>query len=330
MHYQIYWDLLFFNAIAWSFCSLCLTNQKNWHASGLGRILVAAILFGGGFTVICFLPLSAAWKVILGVALPWGTTRYAFPAGRGFEFRRILETYLTCTILWGSGVALAYRGITVLWPEGAGMMTLLLLEGLLFLVGSKWIARQKRQHGRMGKAKLVNRENVLWVKAFVDTGNTLLEPISGKPACVLDGAMDSILFTERDLFRVIPYHGVGVEKGVLKGYLLPELELELEGTRIRRRNVYVAVGLRSVMQGKEACLLVHPQVLEDHVREGRKRKGEQTKNDDAAATAGEITVPLDQTGKKECRKTDGRSVLHRRGGHPAAAIGAGEGSANDK
>ena len=42
-------------------------------------------------------------------------------------------------------------------------------------------------------------------------------------------------------FRAIPYHSIGKKRGILQGYLLPELKIEIDGEVKLCRDVYVAV-----------------------------------------------------------------------------------------
>ena len=110
-------------------------------------------------------------------------------------------------------------------------------------------------------ATLINGTKKICVKAILDTGNSLKEPISGKPTCVLDGLTAKQLWTGEDLFRAVPWHGVGDARGILKAYFLPELRLDLGGLVKVVRNVYVAVAPEEG-KTKDACLIIQPKILE--------------------------------------------------------------------
>lgn len=79
------------------------------------------------------------------------------------------------------------------------------------------------------------------VTALIDSGNSLTEPISGKPVSIIDRGVFCELWEQNAPFRAIPYRSIGKKHGILQGYLLPELKIEMEGIEKRFENVYVAV-----------------------------------------------------------------------------------------
>jgi len=106
---------------------------------------------------------------------------------------------------------------------------------------------------------LFYRGQKLRVQALLDSGNGLYEPISGKPVSVIDRNVFRTLWGEEEIpFRAIPYHSIGKSRGILKGYLLPEMELEVDGVSKRLANVYVAVGEES----GNVPVIVNPALLD--------------------------------------------------------------------
>ena len=71
--------------------------------------------------------------------------------------------------------------------------------------------------------------------------NSLVEPISGKPVSVVEQAIIAGLWKDDALYRVIPYHSVGKKRGILKAYCLPELRIEIGGILKSCEDIYVAV-----------------------------------------------------------------------------------------
>jgi stage II sporulation protein GA (sporulation sigma-E factor processing peptidase) len=79
------------------------------------------------------------------------------------------------------------------------------------------------------------------VTALVDSGNSLVEPISGKPVSVISkDTLNKLRGNEQDIYRAIPYRSIG-RSGILKGYLMQEVEIKLNGVTKVCRDVYVAV-----------------------------------------------------------------------------------------
>ena len=98
--------------------------------------------------------------------------------------------------------------------------------------------------------------------AIIDTGNSLIEPISGKPVCVLGSCGASKIWTAEELWRIVPWHGLGMERGMMKAYLLPVLKIELSGMVKTVKRVYVAVEEKEEHGEEGSFLIIPPGVLE--------------------------------------------------------------------
>ncbi|MBO5292700.1 MAG: sigma-E processing peptidase SpoIIGA [Lachnospiraceae bacterium] len=81
---------------------------------------------------------------------------------------------------------------------------------------------------------------------LVDSGNSLKEPISGYPVCLMEKtALGDFLPEEYRLahperFRVVPFHSVGKEHGLLKGFLVEEIIVHKPEGEEGKKNVFLA------------------------------------------------------------------------------------------
>lgn len=67
------------------------------------------------------------------------------------------------------------------------------------------------------------------VTALLDTGNFLVEPISGKPVSVLEETYLAGYLPEsewEDGFRLIPYRSVGRRHGMMRGLVFDQMEVK--------------------------------------------------------------------------------------------------------
>lgn len=271
MRYEIYYDTLFFELLFWNGCVLWLTNRSLWSPAGKKRLLGGGMLGALSFVGILFLPMNAALKLgamMLGSCLMLGS---AFPIKGLRSFLKVMERYWVCAVLLGSAVLLLTKLLSPLMENGQGaeLQSLLLgrkkalemvLEVLITFFGSMFL-RKRACHACEGEAVLFQGGKKKRVKVLVDSGNSLYEPISGKPVCILDEETAKDLWTKEDLFRVIPYRAVGVEKGILRGYLLSGMRLEMGGPAKEINKVYVAIGPRTLLGEKDGCLIMHPDLL---------------------------------------------------------------------
>ena len=103
------------------------------------------------------------------------------------------------------------------------------------------------------------------VRAFVDTGNHLADPVSGAPVSVISRktaqCMLSCFMPEK--YHVIPYRSVGKDKGILHAYEIPEIIIESERQEIRKEHVIVAICDAGISEESVYQMILHPRLLED-------------------------------------------------------------------
>ena len=115
---------------------------------------------------------------------------------------------------------------------------LLLLAGGFYLAAALLAANVLRHgSGEIYRLSLFGGAHTIHVNALYDTGATLTDPISGYPVVILDGSRAADLLNlpigrdaffdpagllpmlakkcPQDAFRLVPYHAVGVEDGML-------------------------------------------------------------------------------------------------------------------
>lgn len=105
----------------------------------------------------------------------------------------------------------------------------------------------------------------LRVRAFLDTGNHLTDPVGEKPVCVISrklaGQIASCFRPEK--YHAVPYRSIGRDRGVLHAYELPELVIEDEGRSIRKEHVIVAICNAGIPEESIYQMILHPRLLED-------------------------------------------------------------------
>ena len=124
--------------------------------------------------------------------------------------------------------------------------------GVLTLVFQR-LARHSASDMELVDIKLILGDRSIGLTALVDTGNTLTDPVSGRPVMVAEGERAGPLFPRehrpgpndladpaaglarlgtgewRGRFRLLPYRSVGVDRGLLLAVRLDALELDGQG-----------------------------------------------------------------------------------------------------
>ena len=214
--------------------------------AALGGLYAAAVFFPGmGFLTHPLCKLGAA---VLMLLTGFGGSR---------RLLRVTLVFFGLACAFGGGIfaigLLGGRGLTlrngVLY---SGMdLRVLLLSAAVCYVALTMVFRRTARHGRREvlPAVLTLEGRRVAVNALVDTGNTLTDPVTGRPVMVAEGSrLSPLLPGERVLdekalrdpvgtlerlsrggrgrrFRLLPYQAVGVECGML-------LALRLDDARV--------------------------------------------------------------------------------------------------
>lgn len=210
----------------------------------------------------------AALGILLGTA---GMLCAAFPV-RGLRMLlKLLERLALYTFGLGGGLLFLFR----LFPSARGAMASVpgvLGAGAVFLL-LYWRFREGIGTGEgLCRAVLRRGGERAETVALIDSGNSLIEPISGKPVCVADRELyDRLWQGEEAGFRAVPYHSVGRKRGILRAYLLPELSVEAGGMEIRLADVYIAVADEGIggADDKSVKMIIHPGLLMEGRGKGR-------------------------------------------------------------
>lgn len=263
MHYEIYIDTLFLLNFCMNLYLLELTNCILHHTATWKRILFGAFL-GAAVGVLPFilpvnLGLAAGAGFLLSALLMGAVT---FRVARIQAYLQVLEYLLLLTILLGAVLLYILKRlpqnihIPVLWIFLAG--------GFCFLGIRRLLSRHCLKDCEC-KVTLSSSKARVKVNALIDTGNTLIEPISGAPVAVLDkNVFDNLFFEEKPGgFRVIPYRSIDKKAGILPGYLIPEVRIEWKGFCRVFQNIYVGVRKQDMEKQEKYKMIINPDMLKE-------------------------------------------------------------------
>lgn len=247
MYYEIYIDSLFLVNFVMNLYLLILVNTGVYRTATRLRLLLGAAMGAVVYLLPFFLGGSVWLKILIGMIV--GTCLMifvAFPINSLRAFWKITERLLCMSFLMGGGVLFLLQRAPVIRRHTQGIFGVMGAGAFVFLLVA-YLQEQKRKKNYTCRVTLSGRDGKMKVAALVDSGNSLVEPISGKPVSVIDKSVFYGLWREPpELYRVIPYHSIGKKRGMLKGYLLSEIQIEVEGVTKSCRDVYVAVSEESI------------------------------------------------------------------------------------
>lgn len=106
------------------------------------------------------------------------------------------------------------------------------------------------------------------MRGLLDTGNSLVEPISKKAVCIvgreaLEGMQKEF---QPQKFRVIPYHSVGKENGILCGFEMDRLIIDTDERKVIIEKPMIGISEVPVGSLSTYQMILQPELL----REGEK------------------------------------------------------------
>lgn len=217
----VYGEMLFMENAVIGAAILYLTGQVHGISiqNGKGRLLMAlGSLMCGLFSFIVFVPVKMPLTIVAEGAFAWLLAKVVYGKAR------IAVTFVVITWVMG-GISLALLMVTKheCMVSGTGIYTGDLKAGMLaiFICLSfaaikqmlKVIESKKLHEQNTYEATIKVGDESVVVKAFVDTGNCLKDPIGGKPVAIADEKLWRKL-RERgcvcgERYALIPYKTVG-------------------------------------------------------------------------------------------------------------------------
>lgn len=270
---EIYIDSLFLVNFVMNLYLLLLVNRSVYRTATRLRLCLGAAV-GAVIFLIPFLVGGVVWlKIAISLLAGTGIMIFtAFPINSVKAFFQIAEKLLISSFLMGGGMVFLIKRVPLL---SANMQSIFGVMGIGAFIYMVFAYFQERRLGKSNICRVIltGNDGKMKIAALLDSGNSLIEPISGKPVSVVEKSVFYGLWKEPpQLYRAIPYHSIGKQKGILKGYLLPEIQIEVDGICKTCKEVYIAVSEESItgeaisskeMDNKEACvkMIVNPVLL---------------------------------------------------------------------
>lgn len=267
MYYELYVDSLFLVNFVMNLYLLLLTNRSLFYTATRTRVIFGAAL-GAGLYFLQFFCAGPIWWRTLAGFLP-GTVvmiLVTFRVRHIYAFLEIAEKMVLYAVLMGGTMLLLAKKVKWIAMRIAGIGGILGIGALLYLLFG-YLCERRRRVEKLCRVTLNGKGSKLTVMALIDSGNSLVEPISGKPVCIVENGILAGLFDmENSLYRAIPYRSIGKRRGILKGYLMPEIQIECNGVMKVCRDVYVAVCEEYISEARDegGCrvkMILHPDLL---------------------------------------------------------------------
>lgn len=271
----IYLDIVILENICMNFIILFATGIINKTKIKYGRIFLASLL-GGVYAVVSYMDILEIYsnifvKILLSICMVY----IAFKSEKiKILFKQLLIFYLTSFTFGGVSFALLYfvKPQNIFMRNGVYTGTypikIVLISGIIgfavLIIAFKVIKGRINKNNMYCQIKINLFENYKTVKAVIDTGNFLKDPITGVPVIVvekealtgflnkeiidnvekiingsIDGKMDISTYSSR--IRLIPFSSLGRKNGLLLGISVDNVEIEFEEVSRKIENVIIGI-----------------------------------------------------------------------------------------
>ena len=268
--YQIYIESFFLINLVFLYSIWNITAAVLSCSVTQKRLLMVSVL---GAFVVClflFLPMVMWSRLVFGsLASMFLGIGFLFPKRKRYSV--VVMVICITSVLLGGSLSLLQKWN---WMKEASLFKISALS-LLFSIGSKFIvekfffARQKLLY----PVTLIDEDMEIHMTALLDTGNGLIEPISKKPVCLVgknvfeenrakEGGRKEF---QPQKFRVIPYHSVGKENGILSGYEMDRLIIDTDERKVIIEKPMIGISDVPVSGNDSYQMILQPELLREGV-----------------------------------------------------------------
>ena len=220
------------------------------------------------------------------------------PKGVKILSKQLIIFYLTSFVFGGCAFALLYfiKPQDILMRNGVYVGTypikIALLGGIvgfiITYIAFRIVKTKLRRKDILYNIEITLQEKRLKVKAMLDTGNLLKDPISKMPVIVVEkeqlysllpiqlldhieewiGGDEKFLnqIEEKELtarFRIIPFSSVGKQNGLMLGFKADQVEIEKEEDMQVRKDVIIGIFNQKLSKDKRYSALIGLDLLEE-------------------------------------------------------------------
>lgn len=273
----IYLDVILLENLCMNYIILFATGLINRVKIKAWKLFVASLI-GGVYSILSFAPVleiytNFLFKVILSVVMVYISFH---PQNVKQLFKELIIFYLVSFAFGGCAFALLYfiKPQDILARNGVLTGTypikIALLGGIVGFVIVNIAFKVVK--GKLSKKDMFCNVSIFingkekQIKAFIDTGNLLKDPISGIPVIVVEVSeleemipkeivenlneilqgKDTKVLTEipedyKLKFRIIPFSSLGKQNGLLLGFIADKVMINLEETKSELSNIIIGI-----------------------------------------------------------------------------------------
>lgn len=261
MYYELYIDVLFLTNFMMDSLILLAVRTVLKYPVSRGWIFCGGAV-GSGLTCLVMAVPAPAWVkcILFHTTVNTAMIKIGLHVKTAKDFFRAFALlYITAFLL--GGILQAMRPYV---RTGSLFFAAAVAAFYILSISFRLIVRVRNIQKKICEVTLCTDKGEYHVRALVDTGNTLTDPISGEAVCVIDQAFARRMFPGTESIkgiRYIPYRSVGGES------ILPVLRIEKMG--IRRKEMQwisrpvIGICEEKISEHEDYQMILNPDILEE-------------------------------------------------------------------
>lgn len=293
----IYLDIIFIENLCMNYIILFATGYILRAKINQIRIIISSCL-GSFYAILMYLQNSIFFssiflKILLSIVI---ILISFYPKNIKQLFKQVTIFYLMSFVFGGCAIFLLYfiKPQNVLMKNGVYVgrypIEIALLGGIvgfaIIKISFKFIRGKLNKKDMYVKLSIFFNNNKVEVKALMDTGNMLKDPISGIPVIVvcknklskllpqivldnleniINGRIAENLMNEKDIiskFRIIPFSSLGIQNGILLGIKIDKVEIYFEENIEIIEDIIIGIYDKTLNKNDEYAALIGLNIFE--------------------------------------------------------------------
>jgi sigma-E processing peptidase SpoIIGA len=229
--YDVYVDIFFIDNLLTNLFVLMATNlivnTKLCCNVKFVRIALSAMA-GAGISV-----------VILLLAIPYGVIYVTIVIIQNMAMLYLMgvpHRKLFAGIIYMNAVAFAYSKLNYCIARlgGRSLSNIITITLLLIFIIVIILQKKSQSKNTIYSVTLKDKGKTIELKALYDSGNLLVEPISGSPVSVTEKteSLSKWLISTPERYKIIPYKSVGNSNGILEGMVIDQLLIQKDDEQV--------------------------------------------------------------------------------------------------
>ncbi len=264
--------LLLENGIA-GLIILAMTGRICGIKLSLKRLVLGSFLCGI-YSFILFVDINWWVSTLSKVVFSFVVIALVFPVSGKALMKTVLVFYIISFALGGIIIASLYFFASGGLVSGGvfyigGLTYMKVFLGMAFAwaalyIFSNFLKERLRRTRDEAKLRIKIGERTTILNGFIDTGNFLRDPISGRPVCIASKQAMRSMVSDVTKFCIVPFKGVGNEEGVLEGIRLDNAQLLIKGEEPRSVKIVLAFSKEHLMgdKSKNYDVILHEALME--------------------------------------------------------------------